>query len=112
SPPRPHRRRRGGSRLHRLVGGVEQRRVGRTVGLRHGRTPTLQARSVRPDIETDQYLFGVGEVADDTFQRFRQLADQGRDGDNLVPRGLRRILHQVDDFYLVAARQVGVADLL
>ena len=54
----------------------------------------------------------IGQIADDAFERFRQLADQGRDGDDLMPHGERWILHQVDDFDLIAAGQMLLADLL
>jgi hypothetical protein len=77
----------------RLFGVFKQRQLG--IGGGHG-----NACSARPDIKADQHSFGIGQVADDALERLRQLPDQGRNGNDLMPHGERRILHQVDDFNL------------
>src|SRR3569833_3679690 len=64
------------------------------------------------DVETDEDLLDVRQVADDALERLRQMPDEGRDGDDLVTLRQRRILHQVDDRDRVAARQVRFANLL
>ena len=60
------------------------------------------------NIETDQHFFHVGQIADDALEWFRQLADQGRNGDDLMPLGQRWICHQIDDFDFVAASRGAV----
>jgi hypothetical protein len=60
-------------------------------------------------LETEQHLFGVREIADDPPQRRRQLLDQRRRREDLVLLGQIGMLEDVDDLELIAAGQVGFA---
>src|SRR5262245_1649335 len=65
----------------------------------------------RLDIEPDQHLLGIRQVADDPLQWLGKVSDQGRDRDNLVPLRQRGIFHQVNHLDLVAAREMLLAEL-
>lgn len=66
----------------------------------------------RPEVKSDQYALGVGEVADDFPDRFRQLSNQGGDGQDLIAPGQLGIDQQVNQFDLILAGQMVFADLL
>src|SRR3954470_15226671 len=66
----------------------------------------------RRELQADQRLLPVGEVADDLPQRARQLLHQRRAGDDLVLLRKARVGHQIDDLYLVLTVQVLFAKAL
>jgi hypothetical protein len=57
----------------------------------------------RPKAKLDQHAFRVGEVTDELAYRHRKAADERRDGEYVVGPSGRRVLSQVDDFYLIAS---------
>lgn len=65
----------------------------------------------RPEVKSDQYALGVGEVADDFPDRFRQLSNQGGDSQDLIAPGQLGIDQQVNQFDLILACQVVFANL-
>jgi hypothetical protein len=65
---------------------------------------------VTAELETEQHLLLVGEVADDLTQRWRQLLDQSGRREDLVVLGELRMLEDVDDLELILALQLLLAD--
>src|SRR5882724_8360070 len=82
-----------------------------SMGERAGSRAALPS-APRLEVEPDQHPFGLREVADDLARRRRELAHQGRDGEDLVASGERGVGHEVDDLDPVLARQMLVADPL
>src|SRR3569833_2702894 len=68
--------------------------------------------SGRSNVEADENLLDIRQITDDALERFGQMADQRRDGDDLVTLRQRRILHQINDRDRVTPRQMRLADLL
>src|SRR5215470_844305 len=69
-------------------------------------------RSRRLDIEPDQHLLGIRQIANDALERLGQMSDQSRNGDDLIALRQRGFFHQVNDLDRVAARQMLLAELL
>jgi hypothetical protein len=65
---------------------------------------------VRPDLEAQQHLVLVRQVADHAPQRRREPLDQRRRREDLVVLRRLRVLEDVDDLQLVSAAQLLVAD--
>src|SRR5262245_24565715 len=63
-------------------------------------------------VQADESLLGVAQVADDAAQGLRQAAHQRRDRDDLIPDGELRLLQEVDDLDAVATGEVLLADPL
>src|SRR5690606_22198944 len=117
-PPacRPVPRRRGRPRKHRLVrpglrGWCPPPPATRLAAARLPVAALLSPRSSagRLCLQADQHALRVGKIADDAANRSRKLADQRRDGDNLVGPRKFRTLDQVDDIDLVAPRHMFLA---
>src|ERR1044071_3149528 len=70
----------------------------------------LILRSYR-EIHADENALGIGKIADEAAQRQRQLLDESRRGKNLLASRKRRVLIDVNDFQVVAAIEVTLADL-
>ena len=75
--------------------------------------PRPGRRPLRPDVEPDEHLLGIRQVADDPLQRRRQLAHKRRDRQDLIAR--RRACGfstKIDHLDFVAAREMGLAHAL
>src|SRR5258706_1967199 len=62
-------------------------------------------------IQSEQYFFAVGQIADDTAQWKRQFLDQCRRGDDLFVVCQLRMLIDVRHFQSVAAIEMLLANL-
>jgi hypothetical protein len=62
------------------------------------------------NLETEEHFVFVGQIADDTPQRRRQLFDQCRGRKNSIVLRHLRLLEDVDDFELVSASEILIAN--
>jgi hypothetical protein len=63
-----------------------------------------------PQLQTEQHLLGVGQIADDAPQRRRELFDQRRRREDLVFLRLLRILQHIDDLELITPLEILLAN--
>ena len=62
-----------------------------------------------PKLQTDQSTLRIAEIPHDFADRLRQLSHQRRDGEDLIASRKLRVLHQIDDFDVVATGKVFFA---
>src|SRR6185436_5642075 len=84
-------------------------RARRAVG-RCAMEPSPLGTSTRPQIESYQDLLLIRHVTDQAPKGRRQTFDQCRRGDNLIAAGEREVPVDIDDFQLIVAGEMLVAD--
>src|SRR6185503_9058836 len=62
------------------------------------------------EIESEQHALAIRQVTDDPAHRQRQLLDERRRRDDLLTLREDRLLVDVDDFEIVAALEILLAD--
>ena len=66
----------------------------------------MRSLRCRPQVQPDHDPFGIGQVADDFLDRFRQAAHEGWNREDLVAAGQLRLPQQIDGLY--HAGSVGI----